>query len=189
MKVTIAGMTEGFNSKTEFLAYTVYILNIWSDLVQRNNNVTFIKHFEAIFPVCLSFDSFQEWASCCPCIFDLCRSICNKNIDCTSFKCDFRSFFNNVVKFIFSLAVKCNKQVCTSFYTIDLLRIYALADISFRRLNNCFLHELESLRIKSVLLELRNCTDTIFQRFKRNNQTDNFLRCRNNLQSQFCDDT
>ena len=60
MKVTIAGMTEGFNSKTEFLAYTVYILNIWSDLVQRNNNVTFIKHFETIFPVCLSFDSFQE---------------------------------------------------------------------------------------------------------------------------------
>ena len=60
MKVTIACMTEGFDSKTEFLAYAIYIFNVWSNLVQRNNNVTFVEHFETIFPVCLSFDSFQE---------------------------------------------------------------------------------------------------------------------------------
>ena len=43
MKVTITCMSETFNLKSHIFTGFIYKFNIWSNLVKRNNNVTFVE--------------------------------------------------------------------------------------------------------------------------------------------------
>ena len=165
-------MSEAHDCEIIFLGNTFDICQIFCDLVDRNNNVALVEEF------CLRLDRLEEGASRCPCIFLLCRCVRNENIDCSRIKNNFSNLLGELFQLVHAVTIECHKKVSTDVNTFDLLREYALSEITLGSEDDLFLHELHCLRLEMIHEELRNGRDTVFQVLIRDDQADRLLRSR-----------